>query len=132
MIYWITAADKNGRVIYNVESEFKGLGEALDSAVNNISSEFHGTIVISDAAGNVVFPSANPEQLPLVAYVGNWNRKRQCFPVRITVGSHNMQWLNNDERAKVSVIYSHHFQHKGLMRAYLKNLGCTKIEPGWD
>jgi len=31
MIYWITAADKNGRVIYNVESEFKGLGEALDS-----------------------------------------------------------------------------------------------------
>lgn len=130
MKHWITACNENGQVIFNVAEEFANLGAALAFAVANVPANCHESIIITDMDNNNLFPCATIDQ-HLVAHIGNWNKRKQCYVVRVTAGNQNLQWMSDNERAMVSVVYREDFKHTAQAKAWAASIGAS-VQPGWD
>jgi hypothetical protein len=102
MKFWATCCDNNSVVFFNQELDAENINEVAEFCKRVISAEFHGNLCIT---------YCNPESAEPINYTGalcvnidnNWNKRLQCFPVRVTEGQHNLQFMTNEQMQAVTV-----------------------------
>lgn len=59
------------------------------------------------------------------AYLSPWNKTLQCFPLRVTEGCHNMQWMTQQQIDAVTLEYRTDFKHKAQAKEYARSIDAT-------
>lgn len=55
----------------------------------------------------------------------HWNKRLGCFPVRITQGAHNLQWMDSAAMDAVTVEIKTTFISKAQAKAEAASVGAT-------
>lgn len=124
MKFWATCCDNNRAVFFNQELDAENVTEVTEFCKRIISAEFHGNLCITYCN------DANPEPISysgdLCVNIGNdWNKRLQCFPVRVTRGQHNLQWMTQEEMQAVTVEIRKDFKNKAKAKEFAEAIGAS-------
>jgi hypothetical protein len=116
--FWATCADIDSNVFFNEIIEAGTIQQATETAKSKIPAEDHdGLCVTWDNEANYGGPVC-------VNIDTHWNKKLQCFPVRITMGSHNLQYMTSSQMDEVTIEIRTDFQNKGKAKAFAEAIGA--------
>jgi len=118
--FWATCCDENCVVFFNEFITVDSVQQAFSYAQNCIPEKYMGNLHIS------VFDEIEEKHPELCFNIDqHWNKRKQCFPVRVTKGKHNLQFMTAEGMNSVTVEIIYSFTNKGIAQKFAENIGAS-------